>query len=173
MKTCNYDIIKISLGYLTISFTDKGVCRIRICKQDPGYPQITPSPAKSPHPHQACPDLLPQKLYPEWRQQLKSYFQGEKIIFTIPLDIQEGTIFRRKVWRVLQKIPHGETRSYRWVAEQIGNPRAFRAVGQANAANPIPIIIPCHRVIQTDGSLGGFSCGTNIKKELLRLEGIL
>jgi methylated-DNA-[protein]-cysteine S-methyltransferase len=173
VNTCKYDIIKISLGYLTVIFTDKGVSQIRIWKQVPGYSQITPSPAKHPVFHKACPAPHPQKLYPEWRQQLESYFQGKSIIFTIPLDIQEGTAFRRKVWRVLQRIPYGETRSYRWVAEQIGKSRAFRAVGQANAANPIPIIIPCHRVIQADGSLGGFSCGTNIKKELLRLEGIL
>lgn len=173
MNTCKYDIIKISWGYLTIVFTDKGVCRIRICEQDHGYSQITPVSAKHPLSFKICPDPQPQKLYPEWRQQFESYFQGENIVFCIPLDIQEGTAFRRKVWQVLQRIPYGETRSYRWVAEQAGKPNAFRAVGQANAANPIPIIIPCHRVIQANGTLGGFSCGIKIKRELLKLEGVL
>jgi len=173
MNTCKYDIIRIPLGSLTIIFTDKGICRIRIWMQDPNCPPIHPDPAKDPVSHKTCPAPHPQKLHLEWKQQLESYFQGKRVTFTIPLDIQEGTAFRRNVWRVLQEIPYGKTRSYRWVAEQIGNPRAFRAVGRANGANPIPILVPCHRVIQADGTLGGFSCGTNIKKELLSLEGIL
>lgn len=173
MNTCKYDIIRIPPGYLTIIFTDKGICRLRIWMQDLNCHPINPDPAKDPVSHKTCPAPHSQTLHQEWKQQLESYFQGKRVIFTIPLDIQEGTAFRRNVWRVLQKIPYGKTRSYRWVAEQIGKPRAFRAVGQANAANPIPILIPCHRVIQADGALGGFSCGTNIKKQLLSLEGIL
>ncbi len=76
------------------------------------------------------------------------------------------------VWRVLREIPYGNTVSYRWVAEQIGRPLAFRAVGMACGRNPVPIIIPCHRVIGSNGNLRGFSAGVNIKRRLLEIEGI-
>ena len=81
-----------------------------------------------------------------------------------------GTKFQQKVWRALLKIPYGETRSYQWVASQIGNPKAVRAVGQAVGKNPLPVIIPCHRVIHSNGTLGGFSLGIKIKKLLLKME---
>ena len=82
----------------------------------------------------------------------------------------EGTEFERKVWETLKEIPYGETRTYKWLAEKIGKPHAFRAVGNALGKNPIPIIFPCHRVIETDGSLGGYSGGTDIKRRLLEIE---
>jgi methylated-DNA-[protein]-cysteine S-methyltransferase len=116
---------------------------------------------------------------PSWRQdaagfvetieQLRSYFAGERIVFDLPL-ILEGTEFQNKVWTALQTIPYGETISYKELAERIGNPSAMRAVGTANGANPIPIIIPCHRVIGNDGSLTGFGGGLPLKKKLLQLE---
>jgi O-6-methylguanine DNA methyltransferase len=81
-----------------------------------------------------------------------------------------GTEFERKVWAALNEIPFGETRTYKWIAEKIGNPAAVRAVGRALSKNPIPIVIPCHRVIESDGSIGGYSSGVNIKKRLLELE---
>jgi len=87
-----------------------------------------------------------------------------------PIDLSKYTPFQRKVWEVVQTIPYGETRSYKWVAERIGNPRAVRAVGQALKRNPLPGIVPCHRVICSDGSLGGFSQGLKMKRELLRSE---
>jgi O-6-methylguanine DNA methyltransferase len=88
----------------------------------------------------------------------------------VPLDLSAGTAFQQAVWQALCRIPYGETRSYAWVAGQIGRPRATRAVGSACGANPIPVIVPCHRVIASDGSLGGFSCGLKWKKRLLALE---
>lgn len=105
-------------------------------------------------------------------EQLDRYFNGHLTAFTVALDLDQGTPFQRKVWEELARIPHGETRSYAEVAAAVGNPRAARAVGSANGENPIPIVIPCHRVIRADGSLGGYSSGTHIKQALLKLEGV-
>ena len=109
-------------------------------------------------------------IFAEVRAQLRSYFAGARTAFNLPL-ILEGTEFQNKVWTALQTIPYGETISYKELAERIGNPSAVRAVGAANGANPIPIIIPCHRVIGNDGSLTGFGGGLPLKKKLLQLEG--
>jgi methylated-DNA-[protein]-cysteine S-methyltransferase len=116
---------------------------------------------------------------PEWRldnsaflevvDQLQSYFAGERTNFDLPL-LLEGTDFQKKVWTALQEIPYGETISYKKLAETVGSPKGVRAVGAANGANPIPIIIPCHRVIGHDGSLTGFGGGLPLKKQLLELE---
>jgi len=105
-------------------------------------------------------------------EQLDSYFGRDLAAFTVPMDLDGGTPFQRKVWEALTRIPYGETRSYADVAAAMGSPRAARAVGSANGENPIPILIPCHRVIKADGSLGGYSSGTHIKQSLLELEGI-
>jgi methylated-DNA-[protein]-cysteine S-methyltransferase len=101
--------------------------------------------------------------------QLQSYFAGERKNFALDL-VLEGTDFQKKVWTALQEIPYGETISYKKLAEAVGRPKAVRAVGAANGANPIPIIIPCHRVIGNDGSLTGFGGGLPLKKQLLELE---
>lgn len=104
--------------------------------------------------------------------QLKEYFAGRRERFELALD-PAGTEFQRGVWRQLRRIPHGETASYRDIAERLGNPGAVRAVGMANGANPISIIVPCHRVIGADGSLTGFGGGLDIKRKLLEHEGAL
>jgi len=103
-------------------------------------------------------------------QRLISYFNGEKVDFPYRLDLGGATHFQQSVWRTVQTILYGETRSYAWVANQLGRDRAARAVGQAVGKNPLPIIIPCHRVISSDGSMGGFAGGLNLKKYLLSLE---
>ncbi|GAH65608.1 unnamed protein product, partial [marine sediment metagenome] len=87
------------------------------------------------------------------------------------LDLSGATDFQRKVWETTRLIPYGETRSYAWVAEQIKQPRALRAVGQALGRNPLPIIVPCHRVVASNGKPGGFTGGIEVKKRLLHLEG--
>lgn len=102
-------------------------------------------------------------------QELDEYFQGKRKTFDIPLRTH-GTPFQEKVWAALRAIPYGEVRSYKEVAEAIGHPRAYRAVGMANNANPIFIIVPCHRVIGSDGSLTGYGGGLPMKKALLSLE---
>jgi methylated-DNA-[protein]-cysteine S-methyltransferase len=101
--------------------------------------------------------------------ELDEYFQGQRQKFTIPLAL-EGTPFQRTVWNELQKLPYGKTNSYKELAQNIKNTKAARAVGTANGKNPICIIIPCHRIISSDGSLGGFSGGLKIKSKLLQLE---
>lgn len=102
-------------------------------------------------------------------RQLRSYFAGELKEFEIPL-LLEGTEFQKRVWKSLQTIPYGETISYGELAKRIGDPKAVRAVGAANGQNPIPIIVPCHRVIGSNGSLTGFGGGLENKKKLLELE---
>jgi methylated-DNA-[protein]-cysteine S-methyltransferase len=102
-------------------------------------------------------------------RQLQAYFRGELKEFDLPLAM-EGTEFQLRVWNALRAIPYGETISYAQLAERIGNPKAVRAVGLANGSNPIPIIVPCHRVIGSDGSLTGFGGGLSTKKMLLELE---
>ncbi|WP_180172703.1 methylated-DNA--[protein]-cysteine S-methyltransferase [Acinetobacter sp. YH01025] len=103
------------------------------------------------------------------QQQLNEYFQGQRQTFELPLDF-EGTEFQKKVWQALLNIPFGETRSYRQIAEQVGSPKAVRAVGAANGQNPISIIAPCHRVIGSGGKLVGFAGGLDNKEILLKQE---
>jgi len=102
-------------------------------------------------------------------RQLAEYFAGTRRQFDVPLALR-GTPFQLEVWRALQQIPYGETRSYAEVARAIGRPTATRAVGAATGANPIPIIVPCHRVIGSNGSLTGFGSGIDVKRRLLDLE---
>lgn len=108
-------------------------------------------------------------LLKEAAKQLEEYFMGKRKAFTLPL-APSGTEFQQKVWQALQTIPYGETRSYKQIAELIGNPKASRAVGMANNKNPIAIVIPCHRVIGANGRLVGYAGGLNIKEHLLKLE---
>jgi methylated-DNA-[protein]-cysteine S-methyltransferase len=105
-------------------------------------------------------------------RQLRAYFAGQLRRFDLPLDMR-GTDFQLRVWRELERIPYGETRSYLQIAEAIGAPRAVRAVGAANGANPVPIVVPCHRVIGASGKLVGYGGGLPLKKRLLQLEGAL
>jgi methylated-DNA-[protein]-cysteine S-methyltransferase len=120
------------------------------------------------------------KPEPEWQdsqrgpiseaaRQLGEYFAGKRAQFDLPL-APEGTAFQRSVWRQLQEIPYGETISYGELARRVGNPKASRAVGSANGANPLSIVIPCHRVIAGDGTLGGFGGGLPAKHTLIALE---
>ena len=117
---------------------------------------------------------------PEWRQsaapfravarQLREYFDGKRTVFELKLH-PKGTPFQKAVWKALAAIPYGETRTYGEIARAVGRPTAVRAVGQANGQNPLPIVVPCHRVIGADGSLTGFGGGLPTKRALLELEG--
>ena len=109
------------------------------------------------------------ELLKEAAKQLNEYLEGKRTLFDLPLAPQ-GTEFQIKVWNALKEIPWGETRSYKEVAKSIGNEKASRAIGMANNKNPIPIFIPCHRVIGADGKLVGYAGGIHIKEKLLRLE---
>lgn len=145
--------------------TDKGLCRI-LWPSDSFEDLCTWVDKMIPNP-----DLTKgQENLHIYINQITDYFQGKRTTFTLPLDMR-GTNFRIQVWRALQQIPHGGTKSYVDIAEAIGNPKAVRAVGTANGANPIPIVVPCHRVIGKNRELTGFGGGLENKKKLLHLEG--
>jgi O-6-methylguanine DNA methyltransferase len=111
----------------------------------------------------------PRALQP-FQKQFEQYFSGRRRDFDLPLDFGLATPFEKKVWRALSKIPFGATRSYQWLATAVSRPRAFRAAGNANGKNPLPIIVPCHRVTRKNGDLGGYSTGLRTKRLLLDLE---
>ncbi|MBW1641807.1 MAG: methylated-DNA--[protein]-cysteine S-methyltransferase [Deltaproteobacteria bacterium] len=121
----------------------------------------------------------PFQIESDWKQdsnyfkrvkaQLRAYFNSELKQFDLTLAL-EGTAFQKSVWKTLQDIPYGTVTTYQWVANQIGNPKAVRAVGGANGKNPIAIVIPCHRVIGSNGSLTGFGGGLDVKQQLINLE---
>jgi methylated-DNA-[protein]-cysteine S-methyltransferase len=108
----------------------------------------------------------------DFQHDISAYFQGKSVEFgKYKIKFEFGTDFQKSVWRILRRIPCGETRTYKWIAGKIGKPRSARAIGQACRANPVPLLLPCHRVIASDGSLAGFSGGIDLKKMLLILEG--
>lgn len=105
-------------------------------------------------------------------KELREYFRGIRRKFDLPLDLH-GTDFQKRCWKALTRIPYGKTKTYAEIAQAVGRPKASRAVGQANHSNPLAIVVPCHRVVQADGSLGGYGGGLDKKVALLRLEGAL
>lgn len=112
----------------------------------------------------------PNHFTDQAKQELEAYFRGDIKDFSVPLDLSESTVFQQNVWNELLKIPYGHTTTYLTIANQINNPKAVRAVGLANGQNPIPIIVPCHRVIGSNGSLVGYALGLEMKEKLLCLE---
>ncbi|HLF49958.1 MAG TPA: methylated-DNA--[protein]-cysteine S-methyltransferase [Methylomirabilota bacterium] len=104
------------------------------------------------------------------REELAEYFQGKRAFFSVPVDLSGAPDFQRKVLAAARRIPFGEVRPYAWVAQRIGHPRAVRAVGTALGRNPVPFLVPCHRVLQTGGGLGGYLFGMDVKSRLLSLE---
>lgn len=110
------------------------------------------------------------KIIAQARKELQEYLTGERTFFTVPVDLSRVPEFERMALLVAAQIPYGEVRSYKWIAERLGKPDAARAVGNAMAGNPVPIIVPCHRVVKTDGGLGGYSFGLVRKETLLNLE---
>ena len=153
-------------GHAFVASTSKGVCLVRFSK-------ITEtkflSLLRKIYRNKATRD---DKVLGDVKKTLLDYFNGKPVSFKIPLDLSIGTQFQRKVWRKVGEIPYGELRSYKWVARSIGSAHASRAVGNAVGRNPVAPIVPCHRVICSDGSLGGYTSGIAIKKRLLNLEGI-
>jgi len=162
-----YGIFDSSLGVVCIASTEKGVCRIALPEENQedffGWLEAHFDPQNVIEDRDKNEGVLAE---------LEGYLAGELRGFQSPLDLR-GTEFQRKVWREVKAIRYGTTCSYREIAERIGHPRAYRAVGAANGANPIPIIVPCHRVIGRDGSLRGYGGGLAMKERLLRLEGAI
>jgi methylated-DNA-[protein]-cysteine S-methyltransferase len=156
-KLMKYSCIKSPIGPLLIACDEKAIRHIEFPR---GGEPAQPEPGW----HESNCSLLQLAA-----EQLSEYFSGHRNVFIVPLD-PEGTEFQQAVWRRLQEIPYGQTITYGELAKRVGNPSASRAVGAANGANPIPIMIPCHRVIGSDGKLTGFGGGLPTKKALLTLE---
>ena len=148
------------VGPLTVISDETAVTRIRFGRFSDG--------SDDPEAFRSTDAALPKVLRLAVRE-LAAYFSGELQHFTVPV-APAGTPFQQRVWAALQRIPYGATCSYRAIAEAVGNPKGCRAVGMANHRNPIPIIIPCHRVVGTNGALTGYASGLKIKSQLLELE---
>ena len=163
-----YSSFFASIGKVYIAKSDKGVCKISFpCINESDFLHAFPlSSRRVSNPKiQRNDSILKYEIY-----LLKEYFKGKQVIFDFLLNMNQGTTFQRRVWEKLLGIPYGECRTYKWVAEQIGCPRAARAVGMANNKNPLPPVVPCHRVIGSDGKLTGYASGLHIKKQLLEME---
>lgn len=160
-----YTSFPTPIGVIYAAATSQGVCRLTFDATDEGFEEelITRYGARV--------LFAPQTpLLKKTEEQFERYFLGELRQFELPFDFLEGTPFYKRVWDMLLKIPYGQVRSYRWVAEQVGLPQGARAVGQANSRNRIAILIPCHRVINNDGRIGGYGDRLDVKEYLLELE---
>lgn len=157
METLFYFRVSSPVGPLFLAASTKGLVRLefeaRVQKLNPRA--IQPRESKS--------------VLAPYLRELDEYFAGDRREFSLPLDLR-GTDFQLACWRALLEIPYGETRSYRDIAQAIGHPHAYRAVGMSNNRNPVAIIVPCHRVIASSGSLCGYGGGLDIKRKLLDLE---
>jgi methylated-DNA-[protein]-cysteine S-methyltransferase len=161
-------IFKSPLGWMGISESEKGIDGIALPKPSkPAIEKVLRDQSHEPFQAGSSPSLEAA------RRQLLDYLAGKRDTFDVPLDLSQGTVFQRQVWRTLQRVPFGKLRSYQWIAARVGGPQYARAVGNAVGANPIPIVIPCHRIVAQDATLGGFSGGLSMKRKLLSLEGTL
>jgi O-6-methylguanine DNA methyltransferase len=157
METLSYVRTPSPAGPLFLAASTKGLVRLefeaRMQKLNPVTTQLHES----------------KQALAAWLRELNEYFAGERRGFSLPLDLR-GTEFQLACWQALLEIPYGETRSYRDIAQAIGHPHAYRAVGMSNNRNPVAIVVPCHRVIASSGSLCGYGGGLGIKRKLLDLE---
>jgi O-6-methylguanine DNA methyltransferase len=161
MRSC---VCNTKLGWVGLAFSKKGL-------RSATLPQTSANAAEEELRRRGAGEPIDATEAGDWPQLLRRYASGEPVSFSDGLDLDQGTPFQRRVWQTLLEIPRGETRSYRWVAEQIGRSEAARAVGQAVGANPLAIVVPCHRVVASDGGLGGYGGGLALKERLLRIEG--
>lgn len=162
--TIRLAVLETSLGWIGLAWSDRGLVGLHL-------PRLTRQQAladlQTQFPDGELTDLA---AFGDMAEQLRRYLAGQRVQFHMPLDLRGVAPFRRQALEVVARIPYGETRTYSWIARQIGRPRAYRAVGQALGANPIPIVIPCHRVVGSDGSLCGYAGGLEMKRWLLQLE---
>ena len=158
-----YTIVPCSLGYLLVATTDKGICAIKLGDNSEELVKILADQF-----NQAT-IIRDDKSHQDWIEQILNFIAGKESNLDLPIDIH-GTAFQQQVWQALRNIPPGETRTYQEIAEDLGKPKATRAIGNACGANPIPLIIPCHRVVCSDGSLGGYHWGIGRKQKLIERE---
>lgn len=162
-----FDKMDSPIGPLTIVATVNGVCFIHFGSNECTLPSIKAWMKK--HGIKGELELQPERILPVI-EQLKEYFNGSRQTFDLPIDLY-GTPFQKRVWEALQKIEYGSTKSYKEIALDIGAPQAVRAIGGANNQNPLPIIVPCHRVIGSNGAMVGYGGGLDKKERLLNIEG--
>ncbi len=158
-----YAIAPCPLGYLLVATTEKGICAVKLGDEAAKLEQILNQEFHQAH------IMRDDHTHKEWIQAILDLIAGDETHLDLPLDVR-GTAFQKQVWQALQKIPYGETRTYTDIACDIAKPHAVRAVGNACGANPIALIVPCHRVLRSDGSLGGYHWGIERKQKLLMQE---
>jgi O-6-methylguanine DNA methyltransferase len=173
METLYCSSFSSPIGLLFLAASDTGLVALEFDARLPGQQSIRPNPRnlRQEKEKKVAFEERARVMHP-YAAQLEEYFWGRRRQFTFALDLR-GTDFQLACWRALSAIPYGETRTYADIARAIGKPHAFRAVGMANNRNPIAIVVPCHRVIASDGSLCGYGGGLDIKRRLLELEGAL
>ena len=159
----HYTSIGSALGEFSAATTERGLC----------YLSLTGGQGRIERLAQKMGRVLSREpnLFHQVTEQLTSYLEGNLRVFDLALDLSQGTQFQQQVWEAAQKILYGQMRTYGELARSIGKPKAARAVGSALGQNPVLIIIPCHRVLRSDGGLGGFAAGLEVKRALLRREG--
>ncbi len=162
-----YQWMDMPIGRMLAASTGKGLCWLGLPAEEEGR-FLRWAHKKYPG---ADMDEGDNDVITKVKAQLQEYFDGTRREFSLALDLK-GTVFQRRVWHALMQIPYGNTLSYKDIAEAVDKPAAVRAVGQANNRNPIAIIIPCHRVIGSNGKLVGYGGGLDVKRRLLELEGI-
>lgn len=166
-------IFQTAWGWMGIGASEQGIHSIVLPRASQ---QAVHDEWLGPHPEcagQVVHNSAEAKLVREAQTQLMAFLANQRRELDFPLDLSRGTPFQRQVWRAILRIPYGRVRSYRWVADRVGGSHYARAVGNALGANPVPIIVPCHRIVTNDGSLGGFTGGLLVKRKLLQLEGTL
>jgi methylated-DNA-[protein]-cysteine S-methyltransferase len=169
LRTTNMDS---AIGPLFLAASGKGLIALEFDARLPGQQSIRPNPRHLRAEQNGFTFESSASLMRPYRNELEEYFAGKRRDFTFPLDLR-GTDFQLACWRALLAIPYGETRSYAQIARAVDKPNAFRAVGMANNRNPVAIVVPCHRVIASDGTLCGYGGGLDVKRKLLELEGAL
>jgi O-6-methylguanine DNA methyltransferase len=172
METLYCANLDAPVGPLFLAASDHGLVALEFDARLPGQQTIRPNPRDLREEKNGIKFEESRRLMHPYVVELEEYFSGERREFCFPLDLR-GTDFQLACWRALLTIPYGETRTYADIARAVGKPNAFRAVGMANNRNPIAIVVPCHRVIASDGTLCGYGGGLDVKRKLLELEGAL
>jgi O-6-methylguanine DNA methyltransferase len=165
-------MLESAIGPLFLAASARGLVALEFDARLPGQQSIRPNPRDLREEKNAFTFESSASHLRPYRNELEEYFAGKRREFTFPLDLR-GTDFQLACWRALLAIPCGETRTYADIARAVGKPNAFRAVGMANNRNPVAVVVPCHRVIASDGALCGYGGGLEVKRKLLELEGAL
>lgn len=160
-QTIRYATFATALGTVLAATTARGVCAVKLGAHPESLRRLLADEFSAAE--------LREEPLPLLEEKIRAFVAGEGSLAKVPVDIR-GTVFQQRVWQALRTIPRGETRTYRQIARQIGAPAAVRAVGSACGANPVALVVPCHRAVRTDGGLGGYAWGLPVKRKLLEIE---